>query len=186
MRLGKDGMMLIKMYSLDQIAGGKKRWYMLVKWAFIWCLKKTMLGDGFGFFNWRKSESNPTGVHEGIDIGGWCDYEHPVYAAGSGKVTIASTVGGYGYMIEIDHGYNVFTRVRTRYGHLRNYNVRVGQMVKKGDIIATVGGKPGDPGAGHSTEPHTHFELGIVSANGSFVRLDPMPMMPDLVKGWTS
>ncbi len=86
--------------------------------------------------------------HPGIDI---ANNALPlVVAADSGRVISAGWDGtGYGNMIMIDHG-NGF---KTRYGHLSQIMVVNGQTVKRGDTIGKMGN------TGHSTGPHTHFEI---------------------------
>ncbi len=87
--------------------------------------------------------------HDGIDIG---DKNYPtIYAAGAGKVIQAGKSSGYGNYVTIDHG-NGF---RTLYAHLKSYNVKVGDWVKKGQKIAKMGN------TGTSTGTHLHFEIQI-------------------------
>ncbi|TIO36394.1 MAG: M23 family metallopeptidase, partial [Mesorhizobium sp.] len=66
----------------------------------------------------------------------------------AGVVTKAGWNGGYGRMVEVDHG-NGFA---TRYGHLSEIDVTVGQKLAAGDVI----GKTGS--SGRSTGPHLHYE----------------------------
>lgn len=74
----------------------------------------------------------------------------PVYAAGDGRVERAdNTASGYGNHIRIDHGYGY----ESLYAHLYKYNVRVGQTVKRGDLIGFVGS------TGRSEAPHLHYEV---------------------------
>lgn len=77
----------------------------------------------------------------------------PVYATGNGKVIEVSGSSkskvGFGLMIKIDHGYGY----ETLYGHLSAFNVKLGQEVKRGDIIGYVGN------SGGSTAPHLHYEV---------------------------
>tara|TARA_R110000850_G_scaffold182360_1_gene307791 strand:- start:48701 stop:49678 length:978 start_codon:yes stop_codon:yes gene_type:complete len=74
----------------------------------------------------------------------------PVYATGDGKVRRAdNTATGYGNHIVIDHGFGY----ETLYAHLHKYNIRVGQQVKRGDIIGFVGS------TGRSQAPHLHYEV---------------------------
>jgi murein DD-endopeptidase MepM/ murein hydrolase activator NlpD len=74
----------------------------------------------------------------------------PVSAADGGFVTFVGwTDVGYGNLIRIDHG-NGFA---TWYGHLSQFNVVIGQAVKRGDVIGYIGS------TGHSTGPHLHFEI---------------------------
>lgn len=72
-----------------------------------------------------------------------------IYATGDGVVTLASRKQGYGNCVIIDHGYDY----KTLYGHIDKYNVRVGQKVKRGEVIATVGN------TGRSTGAHLHYEV---------------------------
>ncbi len=86
-------------------------------------------------------------LHSGMDFSG--PIGTPIYATGNGKIISASTHRGYGKCIEIDHGFNY----KTVYAHLDKYNVRVGQKVKRGDIIGYMGN------TGRSTGPHIHYEV---------------------------
>ncbi|MCD2175226.1 M23 family metallopeptidase [Rhizobium sp. C4] len=110
--------------------------------------------SGFGY---RKDPFLGTlALHPGIDFrGGIGD---PARATGAGTVMTAGQASGYGNMIEIDHG----NGITTRYGHLSEILVRVGQHVETGDTIGRVGN------TGRSTGPHLHYE---VRRNG--VAIDP-------------
>jgi spore germination cell wall hydrolase CwlJ-like protein len=92
--------------------------------------------------------------HAGIDI--QIPAGSPVRAARAGTIIRAGTLGGYGYVIDIDHG-DGYT---TRYGHLRQFLRKKG-TVEQGEIIARSGGEPGEPGAGRSTGAHLHFEIRV-------------------------
>ncbi len=96
-------------------------------------------------------------THLGIDLASLA--MSPVPAANSGKVIFAETLGIYGRLIVIDHGYGLFSM----YAHLSGFNVPVGQMVKKGDIIGNTG-KSGLAGG-----DHLHYSVLI---SGTFV--DPL------------
>jgi len=85
--------------------------------------------------------------HSGLDIANHTGT--PIYATAEGKVTSVRKNGGMGKMIVIDHGHGY----KTRYGHLDSYKVKVGQTVKRGDEIATMGN------TGYSTGPHLHYEI---------------------------
>lgn len=87
--------------------------------------------------------------HEGQDID--AEYGDPVIAAGNGRVTIAGRQRGYGNVVYIDHG----AGLSTRYGHLSQINVAVGQTVTRGQKIGLVGS------TGRSTGPHLHYEVRI-------------------------
>ena len=87
--------------------------------------------------------------HKGVDIG--TPMRTPILAAKSGTVTWASWNGGYGECVIIYHGKGN----STLYGHLDNgaYNVKVGDTVRQGDVIAWSGT------TGNSTGPHLHFGI---------------------------
>ncbi len=110
-------------------------------------------------YGWRQS---PFGqgwkFHAGLDLEG--DRGDPVYAVQRGLVVFSGWYGGYGYVIDIDHGDGVVTR----YGHNSQLLAPAGEMVEAGDLIAQVGS------TGWSTGPHLHFELRV---DGESV--DPSP-----------
>ncbi len=85
--------------------------------------------------------------HAGVDFAG--KEGSPVVATAAGVVTWAGNRSGYGKLVEINHG-NGYT---TRYGHNRKVLVRVGEAVKKGQVVAEMGS------TGRSTGPHVHFEV---------------------------
>ncbi len=104
------------------------------------------INNEFGF------RRNPFGgrsyeFHAGMDVGG--DYGDGVVAPANGIVINADWQGGYGNMIEIDHG----NGLTTRYGHLSRIGVNVGDVVQRGQFIGLIGS------TGRSTGPHLHFEL---------------------------
>jgi murein DD-endopeptidase MepM/ murein hydrolase activator NlpD len=86
-------------------------------------------------------------LHEGIDFA--APMGTPIHAVAAGIVTWAGPRGGYGNLVQIDHG-NGFS---TRYGHASKILVHVGETVQRGDVIALVGS------TGWSTGPHVHFEV---------------------------
>lgn len=88
-------------------------------------------------------------MHTGLDFR--ASSGDPVRATAYGKVVTAGWNGGYGKMVEIDHG-NTLT---TRYAHLSEINVKVGDMVRIGQVIGAVGS------TGRSTGPHLHYETRI-------------------------
>ncbi|MDQ4123459.1 MAG: M23 family metallopeptidase [Acidobacteriota bacterium] len=108
-------------------------------------------------FGWR---SNPFGGgvehHSGMDIDG--NRGDLVIAPAEGVVVKTGWQGGYGNMIEISHGNNL----TTRYGHLSQIGVEIGQVVNRGQEIGRVGS------TGRSTGPHLHYE----------VRQDDQPIDP--------
>ncbi len=85
--------------------------------------------------------------HKGIDFAG--REGSPVIAVAAGIVTRSGPLRGYGELVEIDHG----DALVTRYGHNKENLVKVGDLVKKDQIIAHMGS------TGRSTGPHVHFEV---------------------------
>jgi len=88
-------------------------------------------------------------MHTGLDFR--AAMGDPVRATANGKVTSAGWAGGYGRMVEIDHG----NGLSTRYGHLSEIGVKVGDVIKIGQVIGAVGS------TGRSTGPHLHYETRI-------------------------
>ena len=101
--------------------------------------------SGFGLrkspFTGRKEK------HKGWDIG--ARLGSSIRATADGVVIVSGRESGYGKMLEINHGYGV----STRYGHNSKNLVKVGDRVKRGDLIALVGS------TGRSTGPHLHYEV---------------------------
>ncbi len=109
------------------------------------------IGSPFGY---RKDPINGmTKFHAGVDIGHRTGA--PIIAAGKGEVTFVGFETGYGLYVIVDHG-NGF---ETKYAHLNESFVKVGDLVNKGDLIAAMGA------TGRVTGPHLHFE---VILNGQF------------------
>ena len=101
--------------------------------------------SGFGF---RKSPF--TGLrekHEGWDIA--ARNGAPVRSTADGVVVVEGREYGYGNLVEIDHGYGLVTR----YGHNSKHFVKVGDRVKRGQVVTLVGN------TGRSTGPHLHYEV---------------------------
>lgn len=94
--------------------------------------------------------------HLGIDLISAKYGTDYIVAFDSGKVTYAGYNGGYGNVVYIDHG----NGYQTRYAHQKYLNVKVGQNVKKGDVLGYMGA------TGNVTGPHVHFEVRI---NGNTV-----------------
>jgi murein DD-endopeptidase MepM/ murein hydrolase activator NlpD len=88
-------------------------------------------------------------MHTGLDFRAATG--DPVRVTANGKVVSAAWSGGYGRMVEVDHG----NGLSTRYGHLSQINVKVGEQVKIGQVIGEVGS------TGRSTGPHLHYETRI-------------------------
>jgi murein DD-endopeptidase MepM/ murein hydrolase activator NlpD len=102
--------------------------------------------DGFG------NRRNPFGGaayenHSGLDIA--TNYGTAIEATADGRVIFAGMYGGYGNVVVIDHGYGV----TTRYGHMSQINVKMGQALARGKMIGAVGS------TGRSTAPHCHYEV---------------------------
>jgi murein DD-endopeptidase MepM/ murein hydrolase activator NlpD len=95
-------------------------------------------------------------MHEGIDIE--AQVGTPVHATGDGVVAYTGRRGGYGNVVEVNNGFGY----STLFGHLSKFLVKVGQKIKRGQVIALSGD------TGLSTGPHLHYE---VRKNG--VHLDP-------------
>src|SRR5215213_4177438 len=104
------------------------------------------INNEFGF------RRNPFGgrnyeFHAGMDIDG--ERGDSVMAPANGTIIKAGWQGGYGNMIEIDHG----NGLTTRYGHLSKIEIQVGDAISRGQLIGLVGS------TGRSTGPHLHYEL---------------------------
>jgi murein DD-endopeptidase MepM/ murein hydrolase activator NlpD len=88
-------------------------------------------------------------MHTGMDFRG--ETGDPARATADGNVTVAGWQGGYGKMVEIDHGNGLVTR----YAHLSEIIAKVGQRVRAGHIVGKVGT------TGRSTGPHLHYETRV-------------------------
>jgi len=105
------------------------------------------LSSGFGY------RSDPfTGAskrHTGMDFA--CKPGNPIYVTGDGVVTKVSTERrqGYGFHVEVDHGFGY----KTRYAHMSRIDVSLGQQLKRGDCIGATGN------TGRSSGPHLHYEI---------------------------
>ncbi len=87
-------------------------------------------------------------MHEGIDFAAPSGTE--IQATGNGRVVkIENKNSGYGRSILIDHGYGY----QTLYAHMKEVKVRIGEHVKKGQLIGLIGS------TGTSTAPHCHYEV---------------------------
>lgn len=114
-------------------------------------------------FGYRVSPfSGKSVLHAGLDIA--AAPGSPAYAPADGIVTFASYDEGYGKLISVDHGYGV----STRFGHLSQIYVQVGQRISKWDVLGSVGN------TGRSTGPHLHYEVRV---NGTPV--DPINYILD-------
>ncbi len=108
-------------------------------------VRKGWMSSGFGNrtdpFTGRRTR------HAGVDFPGRPGTD--VIAVAAGVVTVANYRGGYGNLVQINHG----NGYETRYGHNRKLKVKVGERVQKGQLIAEMGS------TGRSTGPHVHFEV---------------------------
>ena len=96
-------------------------------------------------------------LHPGVDLAE--PYGAEIHAAAAGRVAHAGPEGGYGIMVEIDHG----NGLATRYAHMSEALVEEGQEVDKGAVLGRLGS------TGRSTGPHLHYE----------VRVDGEPVDPE-------
>ncbi len=108
--------------------------------------------SGFGYrqdpFSGRRE------FHQGMDI--VAPRGSPIVATANGKVVYAGWKAGFGRTVEIDHGWGI----RTFYGHCQTIKVSEGKLVKRGEVIATVGA------TGQATGNHLHYG---VLVNGNWV-----------------
>ncbi len=88
-------------------------------------------------------------MHAGLDMAG--STGEPIYAAAAGVVGVAGRSGGYGNLVELEHGRGM----ATRYGHLSKILVQPGESVKQGQLIGRMGS------TGRSTGTHLHYEVRI-------------------------
>jgi murein DD-endopeptidase MepM/ murein hydrolase activator NlpD len=113
-------------------------------------------------YGWRRDPiDGRERFHHGIDIA--MPEGHEVSSVRGGRVTFAGELPGYGLTVVVEHG----DRVATRYAHLSELNVALGQEVSAGDVIAKSGS------SGRATGPHLHFE----------VLEDGRPVDPASIKG---
>lgn len=102
------------------------------------------------FFGYRISPfTGKRAFHEGIDI--VAPLNTPIRAPADGVITKIGKMSGIGHFIIISHA----GQVHGRYGHVKKIKVKVGQKVKRGDILARIGM------TGRTTGPHLHYELRI-------------------------
>jgi len=112
----------------------------------IWPVRGTVTS----LFGWRISPfGGGNELHPGVDIA--YPTGAPVAATADGEVVVSGLAGGYGNLVQIDHG----NGISTLYGHNSQLAVTVGQHVKKGQVISYAGS------TGQSTGPHVHYEVRI-------------------------
>ena len=120
--------------------------------------------DGFRFTSPFGVRSDPfrerAAMHTGADLA--APTGTPVYATADGVVSRAERAGGYGNLVQIEHG----AGIETRYGHLSKILVHQGERVERGMLIALVGS------TGRSTGSHLHYEVRIAGQ-----AVNPLPYM---------
>ena len=105
------------------------------------------VGSAFGFR--IDPITGHSALHTGLDFP--ADVGTPILAAAGGVVVVQEYHAAYGNMVEIDHGNELITR----YAHASQMFVKKGDIVKRGQKIASVGS------TGRSTGPHLHFEVWV-------------------------
>lgn len=114
----------------------------------IWPIDRTKLKYVSSLYGMRMHPRYGTWrMHEGVDLA--APKGTPVYATGNAVVLRAGWQPGYGYLIELNHGFGY----KTRYGHLSKMYVDVGDSVTRGQVIADVGN------TGVSSGAHLHYEV---------------------------
>lgn len=86
-------------------------------------------------------------IHDGLDFSG--PVGEPILATAEGVVIQAENGGGYGLHVRLDHGFGY----ETLYGHMSDIQVKIGDRVKRGDIIGYLGN------TGRSSGPHLHYSI---------------------------
>lgn len=124
----------------------------------------TRMASGYG---WRIDPIyHSRRFHQGMDFTAPTGTD--IFATGNGTIQSAGWQQGYGNCVQVNHGYGYLTL----YGHMNAIKVRVGQSVKRGDVIGLVGS------TGKSTGPHLHYEVhfkGTVMNPQNYYFLDLSP-----------
>lgn len=114
------------------------------------------LKNGFRLTSDFGTRNDPTRggnrMHEGLDMAS--GYGTPIYATADGVVIAAGWAGAYGKLVKIRHEFGV----ETRYAHMSEVRVTVGQRVSRGDQIGDMGS------TGRSTGTHVHYEVRLGGA----------------------
>lgn len=129
--------------------------------------KKVRITSKFGYRNLGYGSKN----HKGVDLA--TPSGSPIYTPANGIVIEAtSTNNGCGGLIKINHG-----NLITKYCHVKQWIVKKGEQVKKGQQIGYSGGGRNDPNKGTSSGPHLHYE--IIDTN-SMAAIDPLKVQNNL------
>lgn len=107
------------------------------------------LTAGVGGYGWRIDPIYRTrAMHTGMDFPSKTG--RPVYATGNGVIeNVESNFWGYGNIVLINHGFGY----KTMYAHLSEFKSKIGQKVKRGEVVGLIGS------TGKSTAPHLHYEV---------------------------
>ncbi|GAB5470779.1 MAG: hypothetical protein Kilf2KO_38090 [Rhodospirillales bacterium] len=108
-------------------------------------LKSYKITSEFGYR--RDPVNGRRSFHNGIDLA--TKYKAPLVAAAPGQVIFSGWRGGYGRVVEIDHGFGL----KSRFAHMSKISVKKGDQVVSGDLIGLVGS------SGRATGPHVHYEI---------------------------
>ncbi|MBX7095669.1 MAG: M23 family metallopeptidase [Flavobacteriales bacterium] len=136
--------------SFDEVIQlAKKRENMLASIPAIIPVNRKELRSAIGPFGWRIDPIYKTrAMHTGMDFP--AETGTKVYASGDGVVeNVESNYWGYGNIVLINHGFGY----KSMYAHLSRFNAKIGQKVKRGEVIGFVGS------TGKSTAPHLHYEI---------------------------
>lgn len=115
------------------------------------------LGSGFGY-RVDPIKKRSIKMHWGLDIG--APRGTSVFATADGIISYTGWHSGYGLTIELDHGYGF----KTRYAHCNSILVKKDDVIKRGQVIGTIGS------TGRTVAPHLHYEVHV-----SGVKTDPKP-----------
>lgn len=149
--MGQEGQELSKILNIYNPTAYFER-------QFLYPLDKIYISGNFG--NIRKSGEIKL-QHLGTDLD--ADIGVPVYAINDGRVVFAKNLTNDGNTLVIDHGLGIYSL----YLHLNEFKVSLGDMVKRGDVIATVGN------TGYSLGSHLHFSVKINNGT-SLASVDPL------------
>ena len=136
----------------------------------IWQIDSERLWEGSFVFPLRNPLSTPFGtkriinqgtisLHRGLDMEGRAGEE--IHASNKGRVVLTEELFFGGNTVIIDHGQGIFTV----YMHLSGFNVNLGDLVSKNDVIGFVGS------TGRSSGPHLHFGVKVAGINANPVSL---------------